>query len=602
MKMSIRTKTLFLSVITGAVVGGSSPVCLGADAFVEPPFRSLEGSRTAGWESFTVAVGEPGNAPDQAGSTAEVRLLQSDQGAIVTGSGNLYNPGGLSQFTLVENPTAGVPTGTVVLQIRTLGSEVDPASARLTCTNDTGVRVLAPLATVELDRVAIPGLGSSVTTLWQWNVTGLATAGYEVNFTAAETSLSLDAVRFDTAAEFAPLFTPPFAITDTTPDLERWMYPHNAAPCDRQAGSTFATFGDGAGVDTRHAQHLIGWDTTALLPAHHGASDYLVTRCRVTLTLNRGDLFVFDPTHDAYTSYLDPGVPAATDDEDAGRPVELFGVGYRNGFDAGTFEACTPFGGNEPAMRNAFALSWTTTGEWVDISNNVGKSDPAFPAFEAVPFAVGTTTETQPGDLVPPGAQMTFELNLADPFVLAYVQQGLDAGRLRFAVSSLHTSSGQTGPASYPDFATRFNLAVVDPTQLEIEGRIVGEGDLDADGLPDDWELARLGALSWDAIGDPDEDGGANAQELGAGTAPLDGNDRLAVDCERLPDGGLRLRWQNQAQREYVIEVTEDWRTWTALPESGRSYPVVGVVEQGVPAPEGSSAAAGFYRVRAEIR
>ena len=198
------------------------------------------------------------------------------------------------------------------------------------------------------------------------------------------------------------------------------------------------------------------------------------------------------PTHDRYETYLDAGAPGATPDADAGRPVELFGVGYRGGFDLTSFGQCSPFGSGATGERNAYAASWSTNGTWVDVSNNVGKTNPAYAPFEAVPFAVGETTSALPGRLVPAGAKITFELSLTDPFVLGYLQAGLNAGRVRFAVSSLHTNAGQTGAPSYPDFATRFNAAIVEPTDLELEGVVVGTGDLDADGLPDDWELQYL--------------------------------------------------------------------------------------------------------------
>lgn len=122
------------------------------------------------------------------------------------------------------------------------------------------------------------------------------------------------------------------------------------------------------------------------------------------------------------------------------RPVELFAVGYRHGFNLTSFDQCSPFGSGAPGERNAYAASWSTNGTWVDVSNNVGKTNPAFAPFEAVPFVVAQTADAPPGEWVPTGAKLTFELNLADPFVLSYVQAGLNAGRLRFIVSSLRAT------------------------------------------------------------------------------------------------------------------------------------------------------------------
>lgn len=549
----------------------------GTNGFVVPFIRGSNDSQAGYWETFTIPIGLPGNAADQPGATTSARLVQTDPQAFLTGSGNLYNQEGLSRFSLTDS--APFTLGTAVLQVRSLGSELDYPSATLTCSNAAGVHVLSPHTAVELNRAAVPGLGATVSTLWQWDLSGLGVSAYEIRFAAAAPSLSLDSLTLDTAAAFIPLFTAPFAIANHTPTIERWMYPHNAAPCDRPAGASFGTFGDEAGVDTRHAQHLVGWDTAAWLPVQRGPASYLITRGRVTLTINRGNLFPYDPTHDPYETYLDPGIPGAVPDADAGRPVELFGVGYRSGFDLTSFDQCSPFGSDATGERNAYAASWSTNGAWVDVSNNVGKTNTAFAPFDAVPFAVGQTADAPPGELVPTGAKLTFELNLADPFVLGYVQAGLNAGRLRFLVSSLHTTDGPTGTPTFPDFATRFNAAVVEPTQLELEGLVVGTDDLDADGLPDDWELHHLQSLTYGAADDPDQDGAANGTERHAGTDPANAEDRLSLSVGIAQQDGRTLRWRHQASRTYTLETTVDWQNWQPVPAPALRYPKPGIVD-----------------------
>lgn len=568
------------SFLTGvALVALAGPSVLAAtNGFVLPPFRGSSGSQAGYWETFTMAAGPPGNLADRAGASTTARFLQADTNAFLTGSGNIYNLEGVSRFSLTDRTPFTL--GTVVVQVRTIGSELDYATAALTCSNAAGVHVRPPEVAVELNRALVPGLGATVSTLWQWDLSALGVTEYEISFAAAEPSLSFDALTLDTAEQYTPLFTPPLAVVNRAPAIERWMYPHNAAPCDRPASSSFGTFGDEPGVDTRHAQHLVGWDTAGWLPTQRGPANYLITRCRLTLTINRGNLFTYDPTHDHYTTYLDPSAPDATPDEDPGLPVELFGVGFRNGFDAASFDQCSPFGSGATGERNAFATSWATKRTWVDVSNNVGKTNAAYPPFEAVPFAVGQTTNALPGEPVPAGAQITFDLNLADPFVLGYVQAGLDAGRLRFMVSSLHTNDGQTGAPSYPDFATRFNGVIAEPTSLEIEGAVLGAGDLDADGLPDDWELHHLHSLTFGASDDPDQDGAANASERLAGTSPSNAQDLLSLSYTTVsPTAGLTLRWHHQASRTYTLETTEDWQTWQPVPTPALRYTAPGVVE-----------------------
>jgi hypothetical protein len=572
------------------------PAAAGTNGFVVPPFRGLPGSERGYWETFTVPVGAPGNLPDRPGATTGARLAQSDTNAFLTGSGNIYNLTGVSAFILADETPFVL--GTVVIQKRTLGSEMDYASVTLTYTNGLGAQSLAPLPRVELNRGNQPGLGATVSSLWQWDLSGLGVTNYVITFAAAAPSLSFDSLTLDTFDQFTPLFTPPFALNDTMPVIERWMYAFNAAPCDRPAGSAFGTFGDEAGVDTRHAQHLVGWDTLAFIPTHRGPSRYLVRRCRLTLTINRGNLFAFDPTPDGFRTYFETNHPDWQPDPDAGRPVELFGAAFRNGYSAASFDPCAPFGANAPGQRNGYAAGWSTDGALVDVSNNVGKTNPAFPRFEVAPFAVGQTTNAAPGQLVPPGAKVTFDLNLADPFVLAYVQSALDGGRLRLMVSALHTTAGQFGAPSYPDFATRFNEVVVDPTRLELDGVVAGAGDLDADGLPDDWELHYLNTLTHNAAADPDGDRASNLAEFRAGTDPQNAASALRLAIESAGAGPVTLRFPHAASRSYTAEFTETFNGWQPLTNAPVFDLGAGVARWTDEAP---GAVKRFYRLRSDL-
>ena len=392
-------------------------------------------------------------------------------------------------------------------------------------------------------------------------------------------------------------FAQAFAINDTAPVIERWMYANNAAPCDRPASSVFGTFGDDAGVDTRHAQHLLGWDTASSIPTNAGPRQYLITRCRVTLTINRGNLFAYDPTPDDYRTYFETNHPEYVPDADAGRPVEIFGAAFRNGYDDLSFDQCALFGSNATGERNGYAAGWSTNGQLADISNNVGKTNSAFPRFEVAPFAVGTTASVEPGQIVPTAAKVVFDLNLDDPFVLAYVQQALHRGRLRLMVTSLHVTDGQFGPPKYPDFATHFNDAAVDPTRLELEGIAIRNADSDADGLPDDWEQFYFATLARHALDDSDGDAMNNAGEYAAGTDPSRAASVLRLQAMRDSSGRSRVRFSHAASRAYHLEVTEDLRNWRALTNSPVYLLGRGMAEwsdeSGVPGN-------GFYRLRVE--
>ncbi len=79
----------------------------------------------------------------------------------------------------------------------------------------------------------------------------------------------------------------------------------------------------------------------------------------------------------------------------------------------------------------------------------------------------------------------------------------------------------------------------------------LGTEDLDADGLPDDWELAFLGDLNDGPDSDRDHDGFSAAQERAAGTNPADPHSLLALIPPTAP--GDPIRWQSVVGKSYAI-------------------------------------------------
>ena len=239
-------------------------------------------------------------------------------------------------------------------------------------------------------------------------------------------------------------------------NFDRWMYPFGATPGTEPAASSFAAIGSD-GFDDRDAQFLVGFGTGASVTPGLGAGNYDVASARVAVTIVTPDTFAYDPSEDSVTSYAPGGT-----DADTGRPIELHGVGYRGGFTESTFGESTAFGLMGPpaeAVRRAFAAD-VNGATATDVSNNVTGPDlddsAANDAFDANPWATGTAAALAPGATVPANTVFTFDLDLADPDVLAYVQRGLDAGSIRFAISSLHPASFGGAP-SYPRYYTREN-------------------------------------------------------------------------------------------------------------------------------------------------
>lgn len=184
-------KSLLLASLTAA-----SSALAATNGFVVPYFRGQPTTTSGGWEVFTSASGlSPANQPDLPGNLAGASIVQLDPGAFVTGSGNIYNVGGISSFVLTHNPAE--PVGWVTLQVRSLGAELDYSSVRVTYDLGGITQSIAPLGRIELDRGL--QLGVNVSSQWNWDLNTLGVSSYRIEFAAAGPSLSMDAIVLDTA-------------------------------------------------------------------------------------------------------------------------------------------------------------------------------------------------------------------------------------------------------------------------------------------------------------------------------------------------------------------------------------------------------------------
>jgi len=250
--------------------------------------------------------------------------------------------------------------------------------------------------------------------------------------------------------------------------------------------------------------------------------------------------------------------------------VELFGAGFRSGYSSITYPQDGPWAvdanGGYHSNRVVYAAGFDTNGALVDVSNNVGDdgTNEITAPFEVAPFAVGQTTNVAPGELLPIGSKLTFDLNLDDPLIYGYLQSGLNDGNLSFTVSSF-ASASRSGPPSYPNFYIIFS-PIATPDQypiLDIEGEIVRTNlDSDADGLPDDWENFFFGSLINGATTDLDGDGAGNLGEYQAGTTPTAATNSLKVLSVGTESNAAELYFQSAPGREYVIQASDDFQHW----------------------------------------
>ena len=266
-------------------------------------------------------------------------------------------------------------------------------------------------------------------------------------------------------------------VTLLEPKGDRWMYWLGDFDGARSSASVYGAYGsydyvaEGYDFDDRHAQMFLDFDTTSIAPVGRGASNYQVTAIEIRLVVNEENQFRYDPTHDTLSTYT-----GEQQDANLGRPMELFGVGYRSGFSRETFRENSPYANSAfdvqndvrivKGRRNAYAMDFVD-GVPRDISNNVEER------FEVSPWAVGqipgiadeggelSPQPLSPGSPVPYEAVMTFTIVLTNPLIRAYVQEGLNAGRLHFMVTSLSEyvyAGDQGGAGGFPSFYTKDNF------------------------------------------------------------------------------------------------------------------------------------------------
>ncbi len=328
------------------------------------------------------------------------------------------------------------------------------------------------------------------------------------------------------------------------PALDRWFHQGQTTPGVKTDLSTFTNFEPGAGFfQARAGSVMLGFDTSDQIPLV-AASRYQINSLTLTATMvDDGRQVSYDPTPDLLSDI-------AGGSDDVGKPVELFGVGFDNGYtqlgfganDAQPpeFEESSPLWDNSlPELERTFNVfplgdDGTGTNTLGNVFNSPGgegifeidgNGDPVLvtttePAWDTVPWAVGTVAGLNPGDQVPGDSVFSFEVDLAQPGVLETFQQSLALGQLSVFLASLHDLSGfHDGgiPEGFPAFYSKESLGVqfniVSAATLDIDFSILPlPGDFDNDNDVDEndlgiWQNAFGSLDGGDADGDGDTDG-----------------------------------------------------------------------------------------------
>ena len=309
--------------------------------------------------------------------------------------------------------------------------------------------------------------------------------------------------------------------TIESPDYDRWMYPFNGAIGDREVASTFSSIGGGyEKFDDRDAQILLGFITNETIPVGLGAANYDIVEATLHISISN-DGNVYDPTTDVWQSYLADG---SVEDEDEGRPIELFGAAFRGGFNGWTFGETGPFPfGAVRRERNAYPICFDGTMEHIDVSNNV------LDEFQPESFAVGVTSEVPAGEMMPTETVLSFVIDVTNPDIQCYLRNSFNEGLLSFVVSSLHEAQepglrndrGLIQPNFHMKESWAVYFGIADAAQISFtviadEATSVPE-DLDGDGFVGVSDiLFALGDWGFCSccLSDLNEDGEVNVSDL----------------------------------------------------------------------------------------
>jgi hypothetical protein len=288
---------------------------------------------------------------------------------------------------------------------------------------------------------------------------------------------SLIPIRIALLVVLPLLMSRALAAETITVGLDRWMYPFAFTGGTRNLSPTFGAVGT-PGFDNRDAQFLVGFDTSPTIAPGQGAERYEINSATVRVMVAAPSGFQYDPTYDPFRTYLPDTDPEALVDADVGRPIELHGIGFRNGYTRLSFaandnqppgfEESSTFGLQEARARNAYPLGYLSPAVGSDVSNNIDDR------VESQPWAIGSTA-LAPGAPVADHTTFTFAIDLANADVRSYLQRGLNEGALGFAITSMHAASQAGGPPT-PQFITRENTgAGAAPAVLEIDYQIIPE-------------------------------------------------------------------------------------------------------------------------------
>lgn len=307
------------------------------------------------------------------------------------------------------------------------------------------------------------------------------------------------------------------------PAIDTWAYVNGFGGGSRLLAPSFggigldeetnALFENGASGPARLGSMLLAFETSDLIDAQYDAGRYAIESVTVTVRSQGGS--VGDVPYEGQ-----PITPASLLAEAQGagvssnKPMELFGVGFREGYEGfalGPDQTGDRFAESTAVYSGAGAsyVAYPVVGDgqtgYADVSNNLtgGFSattpDETTAPFDATPWAIGSAPYAT-GAAVPSDTTYTFDLDLSQPGVVAYLQESLSEGAVGFYLSSVHPAAqpGTPGGGAYPQWYAKEAVGVypnAEAATLSIDYAILPiAGDYDADG-----EVTMADHAAWTA-------------------------------------------------------------------------------------------------------
>lgn len=297
------------------------------------------------------------------------------------------------------------------------------------------------------------------------------------------------------------------------PQIDRWLHQGEGSPGFKADLSTFTSFDVGGNASggpqqARSGAVALAFDTSPHAIPQVAPERYQIHSLRITAQMiDSGGSIAYDPTRD----FIDE-IAGGTDD--AGKPIELYGVGFANeytqfGFNTNDalppeFEESSPATTSGDFAYNLYPLGERPDGSLGNVFNSPGGEgtfdsegeliEITTPAWDPAPWAIGTVAGVSAGELIAGEPMFTFDVNLELPGVREYFQQSLSIGQIGVALSSLHDASGFHSPSGAEDFPAFYSkdhpavslLGVADPPTLTLEYSVLPlSGDYDGNGVVD---------------------------------------------------------------------------------------------------------------------